>query len=133
MQRRGLFLLDIVGISGIVKSFTEERGDSRTNAIRTVIALVAGHVGLTEEKVRVISPDIGGGFGGKEDIVGQIHAAMLAQVTGKPVKILYDRHESLLVHPKRHATQINVKLGLKKDGTLTAAQTELYGDTGAYA
>ena len=84
---------------------------------------VAAALDLPQEKVRVRGPLIGGGFGGKEDIVGQIHAAMLAQVTGKPVKILYDRHESLLVHPKRHATQINVKLGLKKDGTLTAAQT----------
>lgn len=94
---------------------------------------VAAAMDLPLEKVRVRGPLIGGGFGGKEDIVGQIHAAMLAQVTGKPVKILYDRHESLLVHPKRHATQINVKLGLRKDGILTAAQTELYGDTGAYA
>ncbi len=94
---------------------------------------VAAALNMPIEKVRVRGPLIGGGFGGKEDIVGQIHAAMLAQKTGKPVKILYDRHESLLVHPKRHATQINVKLGLKKDGTLIAAQTELYGDTGAYA
>jgi len=94
---------------------------------------VAAALDLPLEKVRVRGPLIGGGFGGKEDIAGQIHAALLAQVTKKPVKILYDRHESLLVHPKRHATQIRVKLGLKKDGTLTAAQTELYGDTGAYA
>lgn len=94
---------------------------------------VAEALGLPYDKVRVRGPLVGGGFGGKEDIVGQIHAALLANVTGKPVKILYDRHESLLVHPKRHATQITVKLGLKKDGTLTAAQTELYGDTGAYA
>lgn len=94
---------------------------------------VAAALDLPLEKVRVRGPLIGGGFGGKEDIVGQIHAALLAQVTGKPVKILYDRQESLLVHPKRHATQIKVKLGLKNDGTLTAAQTELYGDTGAYA
>ncbi|MFL7812375.1 MAG: molybdopterin-dependent oxidoreductase [Anaerolineales bacterium] len=94
---------------------------------------VAEALGLPLEKVRVRSPLVGGGFGGKEDIAGQIHAALLANATGKPVKILYDRHESLLVHPKRHATQIRVKLGLKKDGRLTAAQTELYGDTGAYA
>ncbi len=94
---------------------------------------VAEALGLPAEMVRVRSPLVGGGFGGKEDIAGQIHAALLAQATGKPVKILYDRHESLLVHPKRHATQIRVKLGLKKDGKLTAAQTELYGDTGAYA
>lgn len=94
---------------------------------------VADALGLPYDKVRIRSPLVGGGFGGKEDIVGQIHAALLATTTGKPVKILYDRHESLLVHPKRHATQITVKLGFKKDGTLTAAQTELFGDTGAYA
>ena len=94
---------------------------------------VAAALGLPFEKVRVRSPLVGGGFGGKEDIAGQIHAALLANATGKPVKVLYDRHESLIVHPKRHATQIKVKLGFKKDGTLTAAQTELYGDTGAYA
>ncbi len=86
-----------------------------------------------EEKVHVIGMLIGGGFGGKEDITGQIHAALLARVTQKPVKILYDRHESLLVHPKRHATQIRVKVGATKDGCLTAFETELYGDTGAYA
>jgi len=63
----------------------------------------------------------------------QIHAALLARVTGKPVKILYDRRESLLVHPKRHATQIKVKVGATRDGCLTAFETELYGDTGAYA
>jgi selenium-dependent xanthine dehydrogenase len=94
---------------------------------------VAAALDIPLEKVRVRSPLVGGGFGGKEDIAGQIHAALLANATGRPVKILYDRHESLLVHPKRHATQINVKLGFKKDGTLIAAQTELYGDTGAYA
>ena len=58
---------------------------------------------------------------------------MLANVTQRPVKLLFDRHESLLVHPKRHATQIRVKIGAKKDGRLVACETELYGDTGAYA
>lgn len=94
---------------------------------------VAAALGVPQNQVRVRGPLIGGGFGGKEDIVGQIHAALLAKATGKPVKILYDRHESLLVHPKRHATQIKVKVGLKSDGRIVAAQTELYGDTGAYA
>ncbi|MGB5844734.1 MAG: molybdopterin cofactor-binding domain-containing protein [Anaerolineales bacterium] len=94
---------------------------------------VAAALDIPQTQVRVRGPLIGGGFGGKEDIVGQIHAALLAQATKKPVKILYDRHESMLVHPKRHATQIKIKLGLKGDGTITAAQTELYGDTGAYA
>ncbi len=94
---------------------------------------VARALGWDESRVRILGQLMGGGFGGKEDIAGQIHAALLANATGRPVKLLFDRHESLLVHPKRHATQIKVKLGAKKDGTLVAAKTELYGDTGAYA
>ena len=94
---------------------------------------VAAALGWPEEKVHIIGMLIGGGFGGKEDIMGQIHAALLTERTGHPVKILFDRHESLLVHPKRHATQIHVKIGAKKDGRLVAVETELYGDTGAYA
>jgi selenium-dependent xanthine dehydrogenase len=94
---------------------------------------IAASMGVPEDRVHVIGTLIGGGFGGKEDIAGQIHAAMLASATHRPVKILYDRHESLLVHPKRHATQIRVKLGASRDGLLLAAETELYGDTGAYA
>jgi xanthine dehydrogenase molybdenum-binding subunit len=90
-------------------------------------------LGWPEDRVRVIGQLMGGGFGGKEDIMGQIHAALLAVATGRPVKLLFDRHESLLVHPKRHATQIRVKIGAKRDGRLTAVESELYGDTGAYA
>ncbi len=94
---------------------------------------VARALGWDEARVHVVGQLVGGGFGGKEDIAGQIHAALLANATGKPVKLLWDRHESLLVHPKRHATQIRVKLGAQKDGHLTAVESELYGDTGAYA
>jgi selenium-dependent xanthine dehydrogenase len=94
---------------------------------------VARALGWPQEKVRILGQLMGGGFGGKEDITGQIHAALLAHATGKPVKLLFDRHESLIVHPKRHATRIRVKMGAKNDGQLTAVVTELYGDTGAYA
>lgn len=97
---------------------------------RTQVARV---MGWEEERVRIVGQLMGGGFGGKEDVMGQIHVAMLANVTQRPVKLLFDRQESLLVHPKRHATQIRVKIGAKKDGRLIAAETELYGDTGAYA
>ena len=94
---------------------------------------VARALGWPDKRVHVIGMHVGGGFGGKEDIAGQIHAALLAHASGRPVKLLFDRHESLLVHPKRHATQIRVKLGAKRNGQLTAIETELYGDTGAYA
>ncbi len=94
---------------------------------------IAASLAIPETDVRVIGTLIGGGFGGKEDIAGQIHAALLSRATDRPVKLLFDRQESLLVHPKRHATEIKVRLGARRDGTLVAAQTELLGDTGAYA
>ena len=94
---------------------------------------VARAMGWEESRVRIVGQLMGGGFGGKEDVMGQIHVAMLADATKRPVKLLFDRHESLLVHPKRHATQIRVKIGAKMDGRLVASETELYGDTGAYA
>jgi len=94
---------------------------------------VARAMGWSEARVRIVGQLMGGGFGGKEDVMGQIHSAMLANVTQRPVKLLFDRYESLLVHPKRHATQIHLKIGAKKNGRLVACETELYGDTGAYA
>src|SRR5690606_21631803 len=94
---------------------------------------VALAMGLPENDVRIIGALIGGGFGGKEDIAGQIHVAMLANATGKPVKMLYTRQESLIFHPKRHATIIRIKTGAKRNGMLTAVEAELYGDGGAYA
>jgi selenium-dependent xanthine dehydrogenase len=88
---------------------------------------------IPQEQVRIIGQLVGGGFGGKEDIAGQIHAALLTWVTRSPVKLLFDRQESMLVHPKRHATQISIKIGAKHNGCLTAMDSQLYGDTGAYA
>ncbi len=94
---------------------------------------VAGTLALPETAIRIRGTLIGGGFGGKEDIAGQIHVALLAQATGLPVKMLYSRQESLIFHPKRHATVIRIKTGARRDGQLTAIQAELYGDGGAYA
>ena len=94
---------------------------------------IARVLGWEENRIRIVGQKMGGGFGGKEDIAGQIHASLLANATGKPVKLLYSRHESLIAHPKRHATQIRVKIGAKKDGKILAVETELFGDTGAYA
>ncbi len=94
---------------------------------------VAEALGMAPEQVRIRGQKTGGAFGGKEDIAGQIHAALLAEATGKPVKLLFTRRESMMVHPKRHATWTKIKLGAKKTGELLAAKTEIYGDTGAYA
>ena len=93
----------------------------------------AATLGKDPEEVRVVATLMGGGFGGKEDIVGQIHSALLAEATQRPVKMLYSRQESLLVHPKRHATIIRIRTGATRDGKLTAVEATLYGDGGAYA
>ena len=94
---------------------------------------IAASLAIPESQVRVIGTLIGGGFGGKEDIMGQIHAALLARATNRPVKMLYSRRESMIAHPKRHATTIRMKTGAKRDGTLVAVRAEIYGDSGAYA
>jgi xanthine dehydrogenase molybdenum-binding subunit len=94
---------------------------------------IAKAMNLPENDVRVIGTLIGGGFGGKEDIAGQIHVAMLCAVINRPVKMLYTRQESLIFHPKRHATIIRIKTGATREGRLTAVEAELYGDGGAYA
>jgi len=66
------------------------------HAVRTVFALVAGHVGLSEERIRIISPDIGGGFGGKVPVYpGYVIAVAASVVIGKPVKWIEDRMENL--------------------------------------
>jgi xanthine dehydrogenase molybdenum-binding subunit len=93
----------------------------------------AATLGVEPDAVRVVATLMGGGFGGKEDIVGQIHVALLAEATKRPVKMLYSRQESLAVHPKRHATIIRMRTGATRDGKLTAVQATLYGDGGAYA
>jgi len=90
-------------------------------------------LGLPEEKVRVISKLVGGGFGGKEDLSVQHHAALLAIKTQKPVKLTFTRQESILVHPKRHAMELEVTTGCDEKGKLTAMVAKIVADTGAYA
>jgi CO/xanthine dehydrogenase Mo-binding subunit len=90
-------------------------------------------LGLPEEKVRMAHMYIGGGFGGKEDVSTQIHSALAAYLTGRPVKVKWSREESLKVSYKRHAARLHYKVGAKKDGRIVAADVHIYGDTGAYA
>lgn len=96
-------------------------------------AQIAASLNVPEDRIRVVNCLIGGGFGGKEDVSVQIHVALAAFITQRPVKMVFSRKESLLVHPKRHATIIKMKTGVKKDGTLLAHDVEVYGDGGAYA
>lgn len=91
-------------------------------------------LGLPQEKVRVVQTTTGGGFGGKEEYPSIIagHAALLARKAGRPVKLVYDRHEDLVATTKRHPSLIRHRTGLKRDGTLVAIEIDLRLDGGAY-
>ena len=90
-------------------------------------------LGIPIEKVRVSAAMVGGGFGGKEDMSVQHHAALLAQATGRPVKGRLTRAESILVHPKRHAMEMDFTTACDENGYLTAMKAVIISDTGAYA
>lgn len=84
-------------------------------------------------KVRCQSKLVGGGFGGKEDMSVQHHAALVAWVTKLPVKVKLTRQESLLIHPKRHPMEMDFTVACDEQGRLTGMKATLIADTGAYA
>lgn len=90
-------------------------------------------LGIPKEKIRIKSCLVGGGFGGKEDMSVQHHAALLAWYAKKPVKVALSRDESLKVHPKRHAMEIEFTTACDEKGKFTAMKVKLIADTGAYA
>ncbi len=97
---------------------------------------IAKILSLRPEQVRVIQAATGGAFGPKSDeipvdVLGM--AALVAVRTGKPAALAYTREESMIGHTKRHPFVISVKVGVKKNGKLTAWETKMVADTGAYA
>ena len=93
---------------------------------------IADVLGLPHNKVRVIAPMVGGGFGGKEDITVETYLALLVWKTGKPVSLTYTREESIIAHSKRHPYVMKYKTGATKDGKLVAMEAELISDAGGY-
>lgn len=94
---------------------------------------VAETMALPPERVRILPPVVGGGFGGKTDVSCEGVAALLALRTGRPIKIVYSRAESFASTTKRHPFRIRCRLGASRDGTLTALTADILADTGAYA
>lgn len=94
---------------------------------------VAKMLKLPHNRVRSIQATTGGGFGGKLDISVQCHTSLLSFHTGRPVKILRSREESMLVSSKRHPHIMRFKSGATKDGKVLAWEVEMFADTGAYA
>ena len=97
--------------------------------VRRIVSRV---IGIPENKVRVVKERVGGGFGAKQDIVVEDIAGWLAWTTGKPVFFRYTREEEFYASRTRHAMDITVKMGAKRDGTLTAIDMRVDADTGAY-
>jgi carbon-monoxide dehydrogenase large subunit len=101
------------------------------HAIRTVIALVAGHVGLTEERIRVVSPDIGGGFGGKVPVYpGYVIAIAVSFLTGTPVKWIEDRSENLQADSFARDYHITAEMAGTKAGKIQATRFKVLCDHG---
>ncbi|MFX0197874.1 MAG: xanthine dehydrogenase family protein molybdopterin-binding subunit, partial [Candidatus Hodarchaeota archaeon] len=89
---------------------------------------------ISISKVRIISPLQGGGFGGKGGLTAEpIAVALALKTNGKPVKLAYTREEEFVSTMVRHPTKIDIKTGVKKDGTLWARQVKGVWDTGAFA
>ena len=88
---------------------------------------------LGTKKVKVENQLVGGGFGGKEDMTVQHHAALAAYCTRRPVKVKFSRAESLLIHPKRHPFWMDFTLGCDETGKILGVKAKVVSDTGAFA
>jgi CO/xanthine dehydrogenase Mo-binding subunit len=96
-------------------------------------AQVAPCLGLPLEQVRLHLSGVGGAFGGREDLSMQLHAALLALHTSRPVKIVYNREESFTGHVHRHPARIWAEHRATRDGRLVAVHMRILLDGGAYA
>ena len=88
---------------------------------------------LGTDKVRVQNGLVGGGFGGKEDMTVQHHAALITYLTGRAVKVRLTRAESLLIHPKRHSFVMDFTMGCDENGKIMGVKAKVASDTGAFA
>ena len=94
---------------------------------------VARILAVPESKVRVIGPYVGGGFGGKEDMTVEPYVALAVVQTGRPVRMVWSRQESLLARAKRHRMRMRYRTAARADGTILAHDIDVTADAGAYA
>ncbi|HKV45676.1 MAG TPA: xanthine dehydrogenase family protein molybdopterin-binding subunit [bacterium] len=93
---------------------------------------IAEILGLPHNRVRIIAPFLGGGFGGKEDMTVEPYVALLAWKTRQPVRMVWSRQESLLARPKRHPLLMRCRTGATRNGELVAQEMTLLGDAGPF-
>jgi xanthine dehydrogenase D subunit len=104
-----------------------------TQALHNDLHQVSACLGLPPEKVRIQLAGVGGAFGAREDVSLQIHLALLALHTGRPVKMVYNREESFFGHVHRHPAHMWYRHTAAADGTLVKVEARLWFDGGAYA
>ena len=95
-------------------------------------ATIATILGLPESKVRVIGTYLGGGFGGKEDMTVEPYLALLVWRTRRPVRMVWERQDSIMASTKRHPFVMRYRTGVRRDGTILAQDVDVVGDAGAY-
>ncbi|MDR1979398.1 MAG: selenium-dependent xanthine dehydrogenase [Synergistaceae bacterium] len=122
-----------IGVPGKDGSLTVYVGDQSVYDDHHGIVEMLGVPEAQKNRVRIVSALVGGGFGGKEDLSVQHHAALLAWKTGRPVKMLLARQESINVHPKRHPMFMDYTTGCDAEGRITAQRVRIRTDTGAYS
>lgn len=94
---------------------------------------IAQTLKIDEKKIKIINTNVGGAFGGREDISMQIHMALAALTLKQPIKTIFSREESFLGHSKRHPFIMKYRTGVDKEGYLQAMEAEIISDSGAYA
>jgi len=93
---------------------------------------IATILGLPQSKLRVISTYMGGGFGGKEDMTVEPYLALLVWRTRRPVRMIWERQESIMASTKRHPFILRYRTGVQRDGSIVAQEVDIIGDAGAY-
>lgn len=94
--------------------------------------MLAPLIGLPIKRIRVIKPRIGGGFGGKQEMLIEDLAAHLTLATNRPVKLEYSREQEFTSSRSRHPMYVTFKIGVMNDGTIRALDMSVISDTGAY-
>ena len=99
----------------------------------TTMRECAAMLGIEQSRCQVENLLVGGGFGGKEDMSVQHHAALIAYAAKVPVKVKLTRQESILIHPKRHSMEMDFTMGCDADGNILGVKASVVSDTGAFA
>jgi CO/xanthine dehydrogenase Mo-binding subunit len=98
-----------------------------------ILRMISQALGLPQSKIRVKSLAAGGSFGVRSHVGVQVHLALAALVTRRPVKMVWTREESILTHPKRHPAWIHYRMGAAPDGRLVFIDVDVVADSGGYA